>query len=147
MNRLTSHLATGFILGYAPLAPGTAGSLFSLLVFVLLPPLSLFTFISIILIAFFIGVVVSGRVEKDSGKDPSIVVIDEIVGMWIALVALPRNWVYMLASFFLFRILDIIKPFPARRSQNLPGGWGIMIDDLIAAIYANALLQIVKWIF
>jgi phosphatidylglycerophosphatase A len=90
-----------------------------------------------------IGIPPSTVVARESGiKDPGFVVIDEVAGQMIALIAVPVNWKYMLAGFILFRSFDIVKPFPLRRLEELPGGTGIMMDDLGAGLYALALLQI-----
>ncbi len=90
-----------------------------------------------------IGIPPSTVVARESGvEDPGFVVIDEVAGQMIALIAVPVNWKYMLASFILFRSFDIVKPFPLRRLESLPGGTGIMMDDVGAGLYALALLQI-----
>lgn len=90
-----------------------------------------------------IGIPPSTVVARESGiKDPGFVVIDEVAGQMIALIAAPVNWKYMLAGFILFRSFDIVKPFPLRRLEALPGGTGIMMDDVGAGLYALALLQI-----
>jgi phosphatidylglycerophosphatase A len=90
-----------------------------------------------------IGIPPSTVVARESGiKDPGFVVIDEVAGQMIALIAVPVNWKYMLAGFILFRSFDIVKPFPLRRLEALPGGTGIMMDDVGAGLYALALLQI-----
>ena len=90
------------------------------------------------MILFFLGVFAGSRAERIWRiKDPQPVVIDEIVGMWISLLLIPPETIYILAAFVLFRLFDVIKPFPARQAELLPGGWGIMLDDLFAGIYAN----------
>jgi phosphatidylglycerophosphatase A len=90
-----------------------------------------------------IGIPPATVVARESGiEDPGFVVIDEVAGQMIALIAVPVNWKYMLAGFILFRSFDIVKPFPLRRLESLPGGTGIMMDDVGAGLYALALLQI-----
>jgi phosphatidylglycerophosphatase A len=90
-----------------------------------------------------IGIPPSTVVARESGiEDPGFVVIDEVAGQMIALIGVPVNWKYMLASFILFRSFDIVKPFPLRRLEALPGGTGIMMDDVGAGLYALALLKI-----
>jgi phosphatidylglycerophosphatase A len=133
-------VATGGYSGYAGIVPGTVGSLVGLVLYL---PLAAIASIPVCLIAtfalFFLGVLASGRMERTwRVKDPQPVVIDEIVGMWISLLFVPTGAGYFLAAFILFRIFDIIKPFPARQAELLAGGWGIMVDDVIAGIYANA---------
>ncbi len=138
----TRLVATGFFAGYAPLAPGTAGSAVGALLYwiagldrtLILAPLIFATLV--------IGAVAAGRVEKKYGEDPPIVVIDEIVGMWVSLLALRKSLIIMAAAFLLFRLFDIIKPQPARAAESLKGGWGIMLDDVIAGIYANCAVRL-----
>ena len=90
-----------------------------------------------------LGFLISGRAEKLFGrKDPSCIVIDEVSGMLLSLLFIPHDLKYIIAAFFLFRIFDTLKPFPAGRLQSLKGSTGIMIDDIIAAFYTNILLQI-----
>jgi len=133
--------ATGIGTGYTPIAPGTAGSVLAFLIFWFIPLNSLYWLVlcSIVIV---IGMWASTAVEKDKGKDPGIVVIDEIAGQWCALLFLPRNFGIYVAAFFLFRILDIVKPYPAGKLQKLPGGIGIMIDDIVAGIYSNIIVHI-----
>jgi phosphatidylglycerophosphatase A len=89
-----------------------------------------------------IGIAPSTVVARESGrKDPGFVVIDEVAGQMIAMIGLPLNWKYLLASFILFRSFDIVKPFPLRRLERLPAGTGIMMDDVGAGLYALVLLQ------
>jgi phosphatidylglycerophosphatase A len=91
------------------------------------------------------GIWAGGRAEAYLGeKDPHAVVIDELVGQLVAAAFLPHHIFYPVAAFLLFRLFDVWKPFPAYASQQLPGGWGIMVDDLIAGLYANALLQVAR---
>jgi len=90
---------------------------------------------------FFAGVWSASVVEKQWGKDHNRVVVDELLGMWVALFLLPVHWKYLLASFLFFRLFDITKPFFIRRAERLYSGWGVMTDDLIAGLYTNLLLQ------
>ena len=141
IKKLKYIIATGFGIGYAPIAPGTAGSLAALLLFIFIP-IDDYIWLAISIIMFVIGIWVSGAIENDKGKDPAIVVIDEFVGQWIALVFLPRTLWIFIAGFLMFRFLDIIKPFPAADLEELDGGVGIMLDDIIAAIYTNMALHL-----
>ncbi len=135
-------LGTALGSGYAPFAPGTAGSLLALMLFWFLPMPTAYRLACIALL-FFAGVWSAGLIEREQGKDPQIVVIDELVGQWIALLFIPHQWAWFGASFLLFRLFDIFKPWPVYQSQNLPGGWGIMIDDVLAGIYANLFIQLI----
>ncbi len=139
---LVRCLATGFFSGYSPVASGTAGSLVGLAMF-LIPAMQATTVLAAaIVVMFFIGTYVSARMEQAFGDDPSIVVIDEVVGMWISLLLLPVSiWICVLA-FVLFRVFDIFKPPPARRIEKLRNGWGIMLDDVIAGLYANLAVRL-----
>ena len=101
-------------------------------------------YVSSIAVLFVVGALTATRVERRLGKDPSPVVIDEVVGFLICMFGFcwsPRG---LIAGFFVFRFYDIAKPFPARRSEKLPGGWGIMTDDVIAGIYSNITLLIIR---
>jgi len=142
MKKVAYIFGTGLGSGYVPVAPGTAGSLAALLIYYMIPlPDSCWLLITAIF--FLLGLWSSSVIEKELGKDPSRVVIDEWVGQWLTLLFLPRSTLTMLTGFFLFRVLDIIKPFPAQKSQQLKGGLGIMIDDVIVALYGNIVLQII----
>ena len=135
-------IATVGGVGYFPRFPGTAGSAVGLGLSWLLrvdPRLQAAGAAAVTVL----GLWSAGRAEKALGrKDPSEVVIDEVAGMMLALVALPVTWKLYLAGFFLFRFLDILKPFGLRRLERLPGGWGIMLDDLAAGLATRLLLQL-----
>lgn len=126
--------------GFCPIAPGTAGSLLALLIFWFLPASSAL-WIALILLFFMLGVWSGSEIEKEQGHDPQIVVIDEVVGQWIALLFIPHQPGWYMAAFLLFRLFDIRKPWPIFQLQKLPGGWGIMIDDVLAGIYAGILIH------
>jgi phosphatidylglycerophosphatase A len=136
-------LATGFGSGYSPFAPGTAGTAVGLVLFLPLlrvPPVGQAVAIAVL---FLVGALAATQVARRVGlHDPGIVVVDEVVGMWVTLAWLPVTPVTALAGFFLFRVMDVIKPYPARDLEALPEGWGIMADDLAAGIYANLLLRV-----
>ena len=138
-------VATGGGVGFFPLAPGTAGSIISLLLVYVFSPISPYILLLFILLFFFLGVYSSSQVEKDRGHDPSIVVIDEIVGMGIGLLFLPRNLLLFVLAFILFRVFDIFKPPPINVSQKLPLGWGVMMDDVIAGIYTLIITQFLRF--
>lgn len=145
---LATTLATGFGSGYSPVAPGTAGSLVGLALFWPLQRLPAIPQLAVIAATLLLGVLSSACVAKRVGlEDPGIVVVDEVAGMWISLLFLPLTPATAAAGFFLFRLLDVVKPFPAARLEHLPGGWGIMADDVMAGIYANLALRaaLVLW--
>jgi len=123
--------------------PGTMGSLGGLIIyFVVRPSDILYGFT--ILFLFFLGVLFAGEAEKIyNRKDASMIVIDEACGMMLSLYFVPFNMFSVILGFFLFRIFDILKPWPAKRMEKLTGSLGVMFDDIVAAIYTNCILQIV----
>ena len=126
--------ATFFYLGKLPFSPGSWGSLGALLLWLLLP-VTFSIHLSVIIILFVLGVYSSSRMAKYlDDHDPSEVVIDEVVGMGISLFMLPHSPGLYLLAFILFRVFDILKPSLIYRMQNLPGGWGIMLDDVLAGL-------------
>jgi len=144
-SRLAILIGTFFYVGYAPIASGTFGSLATFPLFFLLNYANSWpVYLAGIILITIAGVWAAGRVEQDTKSvDPSIVVIDEVAGQLITLFLIPVSWWTLTAGFFLFRALDIIKPFPARNAEHLPGGWGIMMDDVLAGIYGNLILRLV----
>ena len=137
-------IATGCYSGYLPKAPGTWGSLVGLLLFFLLHNLSLEIYLAVIAGIFVIGTFAAGEAEKIMDhQDPGLVVIDEIVGMLITMIAVPATPLAMVLGFILFRIFDILKPFPVNFfDQRFHGGLGIMLDDVMAGIYSLIILQV-----
>jgi phosphatidylglycerophosphatase A len=134
--------STALGIGYAPVAPGTFGSLAGLIVWYLLPASAWVHAVAIALI-FAAGVwsaTAAGRYFGNS--DPGPVVIDEVMGMLLTMFLNPGNWGTALAGFLLFRAFDIIKPYPANRLERLHGGLGVMADDAMAAVYANVALRV-----
>jgi phosphatidylglycerophosphatase A len=144
---LTKLVATGLYSGYAPIAPGTVGSIVAIAVYFLPGFEQPIVMSAIIFIIFIIGTAVSSSMEKTLGEDPPVVVIDEIVGQWITLLFLPKKILVVLLGFFFFRAYDIFKPPPARHVEKLQHGWGIMLDDVVAGIYANISLWIILWVY
>ena len=133
--------ATFFYLGKLPFAPGSWGSLGVLLLWFFLP-VSFSIQLSVIVFLFVLGVYSSGRVAKYlNDHDPSEVVIDEAVGMGISLFMLPHSFGFYLLAFVLFRVFDIFKPSFIYQIQELPGGWGIMLDDVLAGLFTFALVN------
>src|SRR5580658_2772602 len=132
-------IATWFGCGYAPKAPGTAGSLAGLAIAIALYYLGYGRGALLILTAILLapGIWAASVVAKETNiTDPHIVVVDEVLGQWITLAgAATFNWKTYLAAFVLFRLLDVWKPAPARQLESLPGGWGIVADDVMAGLY------------
>ncbi len=147
MRFFTYLIATGLGVGYFPAAPGTAGSILTVLVIYLVSPISTLYLIIVLTVLFLIGIYCSNMVEKEKGEDPSLVVIDEMVGMGVSLLFVPVDWRLFLIAFVLFRIFDIWKPFPIDQSQEMKFGVGVMIDDVIAGIYAVIGVHLIRWLF
>jgi phosphatidylglycerophosphatase A len=142
LNFFDKLLGSGFYTGYIPFASGTFGSLAGLIIYyipgferpeILLPAIIVFT-------AY--GIFVGTRFEKVYGKDPSECTIDEIIGMWISLLFVPKVIWISIVVFFVWRLADIIKPFPARKLESLNGGLGIMIDDIVAGVYVLIIVHV-----
>ncbi|HYY06244.1 MAG TPA: phosphatidylglycerophosphatase A [Candidatus Limnocylindria bacterium] len=137
-------LATAGGAGWVPVAPGTVASALTALVLWLVP------FSRAGLIVFFVVVSLVGtwaaqQAERIIGrKDPAAIVIDEVAGMTLAVLAFPRTLPTLAVGFLLFRLFDVTKPFPARASQRAPGGVGVMVDDLIAGLYAAIVLGLLR---
>jgi phosphatidylglycerophosphatase A len=148
MKFLARFLATVGFVGHAPVAPGTAGSLSALpIIWLVYPRLSSAAALLFVIAACAVAVWAAHQQANDEQKDPQFVVIDELVGQMIALLFIPLGVLTIAAGFFLFRIFDVFKPFPSRQSEKLPGGWGIVMDDVVAGIYANIVLQIFLYFF
>jgi phosphatidylglycerophosphatase A len=140
-------LATALGAGYIPIAPGTWGSAVGVLLWLLLPASTSLQALAIVVVVA-AGVWSGGVAEGHFGRtDPGQVVIDEVAGMLVTLFLNPVGWLGVAGGFLLFRAADIVKPFPARRLEGLPGGLGIMADDVMAGIYANLALRIGIWLF
>ena len=147
ITRLGLAVATVFGIGYAPVAPGTFGSAAGLLAWWLIPR-STPAHASAIVALFAVGSWGGNIAERHFGRtDPGQVVIDEVMGMLITLFLNPVNWPGAIAGFFLFRLFDVIKPWPANRLEQLHGGVGVMADDAMAAVYANLVLRLCIWLF
>lgn len=148
MTRLAVFLATVAYCGYFPIAPGTAGSAAGLVVYLLVwwtqsPILEA----GLIALTFAVGTWAATHAERFfGGIDPGPVVIDEVLGMLITLAFIPVGWSAALAGFVIFRVYDVIKPYPANRLETFHGGFGIMADDAMAGVYANLTLRLLIWL-
>jgi phosphatidylglycerophosphatase A len=150
VGRIANVISTWFGCGYSPKAPGTVGSAAAIGIAIVIEhfagwrPLS---FAILAMIALGAASWAAGETARRSGiKDPQFVVVDEVVGQWLALAgARSFNWKSWLAAFLLFRLFDIWKPFPVRQLESLPGGTGIVADDLMAALYAALVLFLAGW--
>lgn len=150
-NALLLWVLCGFGAGRLPTAPGTWGAaLAGLLAGALAwgaPALFQSGLAIAVALSFVVGIVGVPRAEALWGKDPSRVVLDEMLGMWVALLAAPVEWEAWAVIFVLFRLFDVLKPLGIRSLERLPGGWGVMLDDLLAGIYAGLSWQVFWWIW
>ena len=143
-NHWVHFLAFGLGSGAAPKAPGTFGTLAAIPLYLLLAQLPLWAYLVIVVASFALGIYLCGQASKDMGvHDHGGIVWDEFVGFWITMIAVPMQWPWIIAGFVLFRFFDIIKPWPIGwLDKRVHGGLGIMIDDVIAGIFALIILQV-----
>ncbi len=147
MRLISKIIATFLGIGFFPIAPGTLASAIVVLLYKLyLYKLSWPLYLTLLVFLFFAGTfsstIYSSQVKK---SDPRNIVIDEAVGqllVFFRMSDMSQDWRFLLAGFFLFRVFDIIKPYPIRKVETLPKGWGIMLDDLVAAVYAGIVIQV-----
>jgi phosphatidylglycerophosphatase A len=141
-------LATGFGVGFSPIAPGTAGTLIAIPVYYFLSAIPSPVYEITLVGFFFLSVWISENAEIFFGKkDDRRIVIDEMMGFLITMLWVPITLCFIIVGFFLFRFFDIFKPFPIRRiEKRLKGGWGIVLDDVLAGVYANIILQLIHLI-
>ncbi len=153
MQFFYKFIATAFGSGYSPLAPGTAGAAVGVLMLWGMSeawprqfsggwPQAHWLLVAI-LVFFFLGVVASQKLEPEWGHDPSRITVDELVGVWVAMLGVPVNWLNLLLAFGLFRLFDIWKPLGIRKLEKLPGGWGVMLDDVAAGVVAGICLHLI----
>lgn len=145
---IAQAIATFFYLGYSPLAPGTAGTLGAIALFYLLSHFSTLVYILFFLVFTIISIWASAEAECIFGKtDPGQVVADEVCGYLVTMFLIPPSLRNIVMGFLLFRFFDIIKPPPAGRAERLSSGFGVVIDDIIAGVYSNVILQVLIRLF
>jgi phosphatidylglycerophosphatase A len=144
MKFLSKTVATFFGVGYVPPAPGTATSAIIVLLYKLcLHKLNWPLYLLMVFVLFFIGVFTSTKYSSElNDKDPRIITIDEAVGQLIVLFRMGEGWLLLLACFLLFRLFDIIKIYPIKKVEAFPRGWGIMLDDVVAAVYSGIIINL-----
>ena len=146
MSYIILLLATGFGVGYAPIAPGTAGTLVAIPIFLVLSSIPFPLYELTILTFFFFASWISGEAQSSWGrKDDPRIVIDEIMGYLITMLWLPRTILFIILGFLLFRFFDIVKPPPIRLLEKARGGYGVVLDDVLAGVYSNIILQIISY--
>ena len=145
LTLLGRAIGLGFGTGLSPLAPGTVGSLAALAIYYFIPVpndmAALYLLPGLIAVGLPVGVWATGLLSTAEAPDPGKAVWDEFVGMWITCLLLPREELWLAAAFVCFRFFDMVKPWPAGRLERLPGGWGIMADDVAAGLYGAVLLN------
>ncbi|UCD70456.1 MAG: phosphatidylglycerophosphatase A [Syntrophobacterales bacterium] len=147
MKRIVIFLATGCFAGYSPVAPGTAGTLVAIPIYFFLFRLSPFYYAAILLSSIYIAIWASDRAEVLlQSRDCRHIVIDEMVGFLVAMFMVPSTGKNIVLGFFLFRALDIVKPFPIRAiEEKVRGGYGVVLDDIVAGIYTNLIIHILRF--
>ena len=142
LRRIGVFIATCAYVGYAPVAPGTFGSAIGLAVFyVVRHQRSTTVEVAVIVALAAVGLWSATEAEHHfGGIDPGPVVIDEVIGMLITLAFIPVNMAGAIVAFLIFRFLDVVKPWPARRLEQLPGGFGVVLDDIMAGVYGNVMM-------
>jgi phosphatidylglycerophosphatase A len=147
INFIEKLLGSALYTGYVPVASGTFGSMVALLIywipgfenpFIIIPAIVFFTLY---------GIYIGNKFDAVYGKDPAEYTLDEVLGQWIALLFLPKTFIISLIAFFSWRLFDIVKPYPARRLEALPGGLGIIADDIVASVYSLIFVHIILLIF
>ena len=147
INNFEKILGSGFYSGFSPFASGTVGSIVAILIYLIPGFEKLFIIIPVTTLFLSYGIFVGNKFETMFGKDPAECTIDELVGTWISLIALPKSLIIIIGSFLLWRILDIVKPPPARNLEQLKGGLGIMMDDVVSGIYTLLIMHLVVYLF
>jgi len=140
-------LGSGFYTGYIPIASGTFGTLAALIIYLIPGFENPYVIVPAIIIFFIYGIYVGNKFENVYGKDPSECTIDEVVGTWISYLLLPKTVGIIIITFFLWRALDIFKPYPARKLENLNGGLGIVLDDVVSGFYTLIIMHLVVYFF
>ncbi len=147
INFFDKLIGSGFYTGYIPFASGTFGSLAALLIYwipgfeknqILIPAIIIFTFY---------GIYLGTKFEGKYGKDPKECTVDEVVGMWLSLLFIPKSILLSAIAFIIWRALDVIKPSPARQLEDLKGGIGIMMDDVVSGIYTAVIMNVFVYFY
>ena len=146
INFLEKIIGSGLYTGFSPVASGTVASFVALLIYYIPGFERLYILLPVSVLFFFYGIPLGSKFEKIYGKDPAQCTIDEFVGMWISLIALPKTMAISGITFLVWRFLDIIKPPPARELEKISGGFGIMIDDVSSAAYTLIIMHVLVYL-
>ncbi len=144
---LKKMIGSGFYSGFFPIAPGTIGSLFALIIFFIPGFENPKIIITIIIFLIVIGIPIGNYFESIYGKDPSKFTLDEFIGTWISLLFVPKIFYLVILDFVIWRLLDIVKLFPANIAEKFDGGIGIILDDIISGMYSLIIIHIFIFIF
>ena len=150
MTKIKELLFTGFFSGYVPFAPGTMGTIVAMgiyfLEYLIFGEMCRIVNLAAVVILFYPSIIICSEGEKFFGKkDPPQVVFDEFMGYWVSVLIFPFNWKIAVLAFLIFRLFDIFKPFPVNKSERFNGGFGILIDDIIAGIYTNLVVSCIYY--
>jgi phosphatidylglycerophosphatase A len=146
MERFILFLASGFGAGYSPVAPGTIGTLVAIPIYLFFSRIPFPIYELTLLTVFFFASWISNKAQKDWGKkDHPRIVIDEILGFLVTMLWVPKTALLIILGFFLFRFFDIVKPPPIRLAEKAKGGYGVVLDDVLAGVYSNIILQIISY--
>ena len=141
LNLIEKLIGSGLFTGVIPKASGTFASFIALLIF-LIPGFENPTILMIVIsFSIVIGVGIADKFESIYGKDPKQFTLDEFIGMWITLLFIPKKIWFLIPAFLVWRLLDIIKLFPAKKIETIKGGWGVILDDVILGIYSFIIIQ------
>ena len=146
INLLEKIIGSGLFSGYFPVASGTIGSLVAMMIYIIPGFEQLHIILPTSILFFLIGIPIGNKFENIYGKDPAQCTVDEVVGTWVSLIALPKTIAISIITFMIWRILDIIKPPPARYVERFKGGFGIMSDDIISAVYTLIIMNVVVYL-
>lgn len=141
LNLIEKTIGSGIYTGYSPVASGTVASLAALLIFLIPGFENPSLMILVISFSILIGKNIADKFETTYGKDPAQYTLDEFIGTWISLLFLPKKIWYLIPAFFIWRAMDIVKPFPIRKMESFKGGWGVIVDDIGAGIYTFMIMQ------
>ena len=147
INFFEKLLGSGLYTGFIPFASGTFGSLIALIIYWIPGFENLYVIIPVIILSTIYGIFIGNKFDVIYGKDPAEYTLDEMIGQWIALLFLPKTILISVIAFFTWRVFDIIKPFPSKKLENLPGGIGIIADDIVASLYSLIFVHIILLVF